>query len=487
VTPLIRNMTVSTPEGGRASFWKYLAEFREKGMMQLNAHIINLGLVTHVDFREELDSREVADRLVASYHASFGQLYGIIPWRDFMTDYEGMWLGVGTHRCEFAVILTLIFAIGAAFVNDQEGRPSRSTILKWFNMAKVWRNTIADTNKYNITLLQVDILLFLTKRLHGIGPPIDSVGSAVLVRNAMAMSLHKDIPGLPIEERSLRWRLWYAVLELDVQSSFESGMQPTCPEGWGGLISSRPDQEEQGLSQSNLIRSLPIRFKIAHLVNSPRLDLTYEKACELNNELLAVGWSEERTTANQSTASGPFVEEYTGLLTCRAVLALHWPFAILNDLRFYFSRNLCFLTAFKSLQQLMLSSEELSPLQTLVRGQCSIYQNDVFPAALFLCFELLRGVTKPDAGSIPGQIPSLKQEVADLLRRFIALAEERVISSDYSETAFVIPLVIHAYVCCADRGGGSVSGENGGMLQEMANGVAQRCVSLMDSRVKGGT
>ncbi|KAL1979165.1 hypothetical protein VTN96DRAFT_6603 [Rasamsonia emersonii] len=480
---LIHNLTVSTDDGSRASFWKYLTEFREKRMMQLNSDIINLGLVAHASLREELAPHEVCDRLVASYHESFGKLYEVVPWRDFMRDYNSLWLGIEPYRCEFAVILILVLTIGNAFLSDQENRLPHSMVLKWFSMAKVWRNTTADINKYNLTSLQVDILLYLARRLYCIGPPHDSVGSAVLVRNAMAMSLHKDsshLVDMSVEERLLRRRLWYTVLELDVQSSLESGMQPTCPEAdsWMGA---RLEQEGTSISeQSFLVRSLPIRLKIAQLLNRSRFDLTYDVACELNDELMAaVGWSlSERPTDPYATGDN-FVGEYTRLLVRRALLALHWPFAIRNDHRFYFSRNACLVTALKILQQLIPEGSHDAGLQHLIRGECSIYQNDAFPAALFLCFELLRGISKPDSGHVLEQVSSLQHEAMDLLNRFIALAEQRVMGSDYSEVAFVIVSVMHAYVCWVD---GGASDTSGGGLQEMADGIAQRCMSLMQSR-----
>ncbi|KAL1964154.1 hypothetical protein VTN77DRAFT_7242 [Rasamsonia byssochlamydoides] len=502
VRPLIHNLTVCREDGTRASFWKYLTQLREKRILQLNADIINLALVTHVDLREDMASRAVCDRLVASYHDSFGKLYGVVPWRDFMRDYDQLWLGMENSRCEFLVILILVLSIGNAFVKDGEYRLPHSTVLKWFSMAKVWKNTTADMNKYSLTSLQVDILLFLTRRLYCIGPPNDSVGSAILVRNAMAMSLHKDpshLVGMPVEERSLRWRLWYTVLELDVQSSLESGMQPTCPESDSWMGERLEQQEEGSMSeQPALIRSLPVRLKIAQLLNGSRFDLTYDMACELNDELTAAaGWSlsEERTTNPYPTNS--FVEEHTRLLIRRAFLALHWPFAIRHDRRFYFSRNVCTFTALKILRQLIPGeegSQHTTGLQTLIRKECSIYQNDAFPAAVFLCFELLRGVVSKPAGMDHAleQVPSLKQEAMDLLSRFIGLAEERVVGSEYSETAFVIPSVMHAYVCWVDGGASSDTSQEGEslLLQDMANGIAQRCIELMQLRssptFKGG-
>jgi hypothetical protein len=477
---LISSMTVIVNNGTRQPLWPYLTELRDKKMMQLNADIINLGLIGHMDMKKELQSREHGEMLIMKYLQSFGKVYDAFLPDEIRDSFRGIWSGEH-HRCDSAVALGLVFAIGNAVLkNDDPHKLPRSAAIRWFSMGRVWRNSVLEVHLYTVTSLQVDILMHLTRRLYCYGPPNDSVSSAMLLRNALAMNLHKEssYSHKSGDERLLRRRLWRIVVELDLQSSLESGISPAYSGSWDHDMS---QEDTQGTALTILSRSLPARLKMAQLLTETDSDMTYDTACELHEELMAtVGWSVFEDEVDARTHS-EFELDYERLLIRRILLALHWPFAIQQDPRFHFSRNVCLVMASRILQQCLRHSETGTTgtdLQHIVYAQSNIYQNDVFPAALYLSFELLRGVTIPDVANPLGRGTAFRHQARSLIDQFLSLAEERLLGSDYSEIPFVISNVMRRYICWRDSiDPGSL--EAGEILQATLDEVGQKCIELM--------
>ncbi|KAJ0418350.1 hypothetical protein BJY00DRAFT_185880 [Aspergillus carlsbadensis] len=482
-----------------ARFWPCVMELHQKRASQLSIDVLGLTAIhQRINIPDELPPKDLGDKLLASYLQTAGTIYRIVDWQDFKRKYDSLWQRADSDECEFIVFLFLVFVVGSASINEKEGRLSRSKALRWMSLARMWRNPIVGVERCTMPLLQVDFLLLIGRKFWGLGSPSDHIASANLVRTAITMGLHggsSQDSNLTADEDNLRRHLWYAVLELDAQCSLESGVEPTYTGMWTALPP-RPDAHHSDLQhwveqvtgkpwcleretcpQIALRQSLPIRLQIVQQLNQPQFDLRYETACELTEKLKAVaGWTPV-SGSNSTEITSQFLSDYTTLVLNTVLLSLHWTFAIQLQPKYSYSRNLCVIAALKILKQLCPSRTE-TRLQILVQRESFIFENNAFPAALFLCADVCRGASQFDPGDLL-EIPSLKNDVIGALRVFIAVAEQRVALIDYSEVAYVLPAVALVYI----RHEEWRSMTNDEHVQYATAQIVRKCLDLVQVRV----
>lgn len=476
----LSNMSVTAETGTQEPFWKYVSRQRTRKMYQFNEDLLRLSIVSHECTKHDFTTREQTWLLTSKFMETFGTMFQVIDFDELRELHDRMWLDhpIG---CDAFALLSLVFCIGNAFVS--KGSPHRlapSVAFRWFETARGWRNTAIPVSKYNFRTMRVDILLYVTRLLYGCGFPTDAVSSGTLVRNAMAMGLHRSRVNAARspEEQQLRRNMWFAVLELDVQASLEAGLPPTCP---GGSLHEEVLPDLSDLPGRELLaRSLSIRSRIADTLNRCEGDLSYEVVQDLHKELIkTVGGSLCRP---QGTTVNDFVWNYAEIRLRRAFIALHWTFAVQDDTRFFFSRQVCLSMSSQILRHFLVNSDEDNYLRNLVRDHGTMFQNDAFPAALYLCYELLRAVSTPDVGNPLGRLSMLRQEAHELASRFVELAAERVRETYYAELAFVTIATLSKYNQWAEQNGlESDSEHTRAVLQNIADEVAQQCCELMAS------
>ena len=483
-------MTVDNDIGERKSFWSSLSQARELELRDTN--IENLRAQGTVNVHGYLASREHGDLLVTNFFKTFHKLLGsIVTEDDFLLAYERGWRGQ-SHSCQESVIELLIFLIGNSILPRKDPRRfDMLIVLRWIQSARIWRNSEVEVHKYNFSMLRIDILIYLVRRIYNGHHLMDeSTGSASLVRNALAMGLHREAPNdtTPQAQQLLRKSLWYAVLELDVQSSIESGMPPA--------FSSFSGKDVGNLSGSPLlVRSLPIRLKIAEFLNGSKNigDLSYDVVCRLHEQLMSVVDPAFSSVSQKPDKS--FVEEQQIMAIKRTILALHWTFAIQpSNQKYAFSRNICLVTAVHILDQFFQKSTGQTETQIEFDSYSTTFQNDAFPAALYLYFELIRRhFDLSDLSNPVMQLASLRAYLRKLIDQFHLLAEERLLlGSDYSGIVYVISGVLRRFVImCGMMYGEESTGFDGRfedgnkeVLQGMFNQVGQMCVRLMAQRTQ---
>jgi hypothetical protein len=194
----------------------------------------------------------------------------------------------------------------------------------------------------------------------------------------------------------LRRRLWATIVEMNVQFSLDSGMQPlfstddfdTLPpaniddseidETTKVAPASKKSTEFTDTSiQITLLKSLPIRLKTIKLINGFRSELSYEETLRLGTGLISAckETSQFLSQSNSPPSSTSYTEHKPTTLQSilldisirRFILALHRPFAIKarTDQRYYFSRKLSLDTA---MNILYLLSSAPNPNTSLLGG-----------------------------------------------------------------------------------------------------------------------
>lgn len=77
--------------------------------------------------------------------------------------------------------------------------------------------------------MQIHYLLLLSRQVNRVGPDLVWISAGALVRMAMQMGLHQDpniIGDMSVLQNEMRRRLWYTILEMNVQAALECGMHP---------------------------------------------------------------------------------------------------------------------------------------------------------------------------------------------------------------------------------------------------------------------
>lgn len=195
---------------------------------------------------------------------------------------------------------------------------------------------------------------------------------ASLVQNAMAVGLHIPPSQLPVSswEAEVRRRLWATILELVAQSSLDSGIHPVISaealncefpsnlndsqisDSTEALPTGQPTSTfTQSSIQRALLRSLPIRLRIAEVLSRFQGELSYDTTLRMGAELTAACGETSKLIdsffSSPPTADGArpraFQIKIQDLLARRFLLLLHAQFAhkATSDVAYHFSRTVC--------------------------------------------------------------------------------------------------------------------------------------------------
>ena len=180
-------------------------------------------------------ARARADRLLESFLNVFESTYRVLHVPTLLRRYEGFWELPNVTADSTIVHILLAMATVNAFVPGGEdgfighSSAARQEAKLWIRAAQSWLSSQSQKN-YTLDIIQVHVLLFHAKKMNCMERKRrwTSVGS--LVRVIMAAGLHREpthlIHNMSFFEAELRRRLWYTVLELEVQEASDRGMQP---------------------------------------------------------------------------------------------------------------------------------------------------------------------------------------------------------------------------------------------------------------------
>ncbi|KAE8383481.1 hypothetical protein BDV26DRAFT_287667 [Aspergillus bertholletiae] len=323
-----------------------------------------------------MPSREVSDRLVQLYLRTFESVLRVLHVPSFQEDYVQYWSNPEAAGESLVLQILLVMAIGTCFYPDSlssEGAGGGPTLhdqsTQWIHAAHI--RLTAPFRKKHLDLRGVQtqclLVIALTTNTNAVGGDLTSITTASLIQSGMAIGLHLGPSQLPVTplEAEVRRRLWATMLELAVQASLDSGMPPvisaetldSCElpsnlddSQMSGSTTSLPASEpittfSQSSIQCALLRSLPIRLKIAETLSQLRSELLpYDTARSMGAELTAVlRETSDLIDSFVPTPPSAFQIQLQDLLARRFLLILHAQFGhkASNDVNYHFSRTVC--------------------------------------------------------------------------------------------------------------------------------------------------
>lgn len=331
--------------------------------------------------RECIPPRDVSDRLVQQYLRTFEPVFRVLHVPTFLRDYGLYWTSPQAAGEYWELQLLLVLAIGTCFYQDASspdgdgdgnGEGTNPTLhqqsIQWVHTAHIRLSAPFRKKHLDFAGVQAQCLLVLAllTNTNAIRGDLFSITTASLAQSAMAIGLHFRPSQMAISpfEAENRKRLWAAVLELVVQAALHSGMQPTIPielldshempsnlddsqisESTKVMPCSQPTNRlTQSSIQCALMKSLPVRFRIAQALGRSRTDLPYDVTQRMGAEL--TGHLRETSDLIDSFAPTPssvFPIRLQDLLARRFLFVLHAQFAhkASSDANHYFSRTVC--------------------------------------------------------------------------------------------------------------------------------------------------
>lgn len=262
--------------------------------------------------REFLPPKTYCDRLVNIYFRYFERTMRVLHVPTFMRQYDQIWLNSSSEVCSSSSIIPQLTAVMTMAYHMDDAVPENEdqthrTYLKGasIDLIQAWLDELGRKQRTELSTLQVDVLLLLSRSLRHLYPEKLWSSTGALVRSAMVMGLHTDpssVPGITPYHMEMRRRLWATILEMDLQASMTAGMPLVVPkldsynlvpanlndsdfdELSAKLPTSRPlSNLTDNLYQVCLATSLPQRLKALSLVQ--RSAPNTEEAVELGRKV----------------------------------------------------------------------------------------------------------------------------------------------------------------------------------------------------------
>ena len=251
------------------------------------------------------------DQAVKEYFESYGRIYHIIHAPSFWQSYSEMWrLGVeSAPRHTLVLVLLMISAVSClapkqpwTYVANSSSAREKAIVItqaceSWISRQSQKRVTAAD--------FQIRILLYLTKQTTARKVKRTWTEAGTLIRFCMSAGLHRNPelikkPTMALE-KELRCRIWAAVVDFELQASFDRGMVSTS---WllqsdtpgprnlkdEDIISNRPStvQRDQFTGSWYLFtthETATLRSNLNMLLNNIRHVLTFEDVKQYTDEI----------------------------------------------------------------------------------------------------------------------------------------------------------------------------------------------------------
>ena len=304
-----------------------------------------------------LPEQSRADVLIQEYFETLETTYRVLHAPTFFRKYKEFWAGslqVGTSV--FLVQLLLVCAsVNCSVPSGLQGFIGRSSIgrdtaLRWIGVCETWLG-LQSQKHMTLEVFQARILLVIAKKLNCVKIKREWDVSGHLLRQAMSSGLHREPTflsnSISVFAQEMRRRLWFTVLELDLQNSVDRGMGASIgPFDWDTLPPlnlhdedfdedtdtmppARPIAEFTRTSFLCLAQQhLPLRLDILSRINSIRVCLDSDTAIELDQKIRQIldkfpNWSD--TTAKAMS------KDLSELMLYGFLLLIHQPFATQAD------------------------------------------------------------------------------------------------------------------------------------------------------------
>ncbi|KAE8149105.1 putative C6 transcription factor [Aspergillus avenaceus] len=395
---------------------------------------------------EMLPHRRVADELVRLYLSTFETTYRILHVPTFLRQYEGYWTSQEPTDMVFIAKLLAVMAASSCFFSPSTRLNEKDTLHSaagsWILAVQSWIASINVSSTIDFNLLQIQCILILARQADATDGDVVWISSGSLIRSAMMVGLHRNPSHFPKMTKfwaEMRRRLWATVLELDLQAALDGGMPPSIdlneydcgpPSNYDDEDLTQDITEEavpkdvtvvtRSSFQVLLSQSLPLRIRIAKLINSLKFKLSYDEALRLSEELTryrneALALLPDNASTSLPSESLQFTKSFLTFLMVRFLLVLHRPFSLSVQLspKFSYSRKICLESSLEMLSQLDAPAVSLPEAQACLHlGQLGggMFRDEFFHAAITVCVEISLQVSEFSAqpsASQPNSLSSL--------------------------------------------------------------------------------
>ncbi|KAG8673308.1 hypothetical protein FPOAC2_06750 [Fusarium poae] len=335
---------------------------------------------------QTIPKRGLADQLVNAYFATFEGVFRILHGPTFWVEYERYWQNPEAASQVFVMQMQTCMALGATIHDDVFSL--RPTAMQWIHEVQIWLTLPPEKSRMTIAGIQIMCMLSLAKACCGVGQELTWISAGFLVRQAMYMGLHRDpkhLANMSVYRSEIRRRLWATILELNLQTSYDSGGSPLISSKHydtrlpanlnDSELSDEPDAERQLTGnpealtdmsvQLALQKSYALRLVIIKHVNEFRSKDSYTETLRLNSELTKACRTLTETLAALSQAQRHqpriiFTQFHSALVqmfTYRCFLSLHQPMVARSkdDPTYYYSRKVSLDSSLKLAQLCTLS------------------------------------------------------------------------------------------------------------------------------------
>lgn len=266
------------------------------------------------------------------------------------------------------------------------------------------------------------------------------------------MGLHQDpdrLEEMGMREKEIRRRLWYSILELNVQSALDSGMssmiadedyntKPPSIINDNDLEDGNHDQSARISFQTILTRSLPLRQRVIRVINSLNDERTYEEILTLGNELSSAyrnAAGEIEHFIHNNNPATKFASSYCIHLLRRFPLCLHFPYAIKSQKNpiYSFSQQVC-LAASQDLVSLL--DEDVRYTRLLQTGG-AMFRDIITRSALIIFLGLCPAEADGENFFSAKRNRASKEPLLDDARRVVKYAYERMSNGETNVKVYV--------------------------------------------------
>ncbi|PLB50333.1 hypothetical protein P170DRAFT_508533 [Aspergillus steynii IBT 23096] len=401
---------------------------------------------------ESVPARPVLEVSIPLYFATFEPCYRILDRGEFYREYESYMQNpdpASASPSSLLKILLLLCAIAPLYPDESARRDLRANAPRWIHVAQTWLSGPLEKNRLTIDALQIHCLLLLARQTNRVGADLVWISAGSLMRMAMQMGLHQDPDSLGMEmgmgtgigaKMDVRRRLWFTILEMNVQAALDSGMAPLVREE--DYDTKIPDDE--GSYQVLLARSLPLRLEATRLMNSLRGEPSYEEILRLGTQLAQVYRDATVTISsshNQADRTQPSSSFLIHLLS-RFLLCLHLPYAVQSPHNPLYTSSLQ--TALSASQDLLALLDDPIYRCLLIAGG-GLFRDLITRAGLLIFLDLVNRVD----GSSPFVQARQRARVEPLVedaRRVVSFARERLVNGDTNVKGYVGVRMVMAQV-----------------------------------------
>jgi hypothetical protein len=470
----------------------------------------SIGAEVHVECRGLVPDRETCDRLVEFYITTFESVIRIVHIPSFLQDCRRYWQDPQSVSDCVVWKLLLVMAVGV-FVSPSS-TALQSHAAAWITGGHRWlaRRSFECTN-FDLETLQISCLLVVNNQISQIGGETVGMLKETLICMAMKLGLHQEpsthFPAMAANEAEIRRRLWATILEIAIQSSFDSGLPPLISsEGYDCTAPSNLDDADllgneelvpqpltvftRSMVPMLLANTQRIRLRILHLVNAPGTTLPYQCVLKLTKELHDVNntnLARMQSLAASSTGATDFHIKILDIFTRRFLLALHAPFAsqAKDNPCYYYSRKVRMEAATLLLSHPLPQIEGGAPLpvaddhyaQLLLLGD-GVFINALRHAASTLCLDLIDSVTEND---FPVTDRDCYNHSYELVQEAISVLEQRAHRNPSAHKDYVFFSCAAAQIH-AMREKGHVDRA----IHEAAKQSLDHCCATLEQTVGGG-